>query len=133
MSQSKAPLSKLIYEHPQKRVKIEAVVLDDDSCPAEEFLDRLSDIDVAKMKALFNLFAGRHPLHLSGEKFKKIEGTDLFEFKNFQIRVPCFFVAGSRVLLTHGLIKKADRLPKSEIKRAREIRAVFEKRGSSHA
>jgi hypothetical protein len=70
---------------------------------------------------------------MGDEKFKKIEGTvDLFEFKSFQIRIPCFFVPGGRILLTLGLIKQADRLRQREIVRAREIKGVFERRAKTH-
>ena len=44
------------------------------------------------------------------EQFKKIEGEDFFEFKNFQIRMPCYFHAAGRLIITHGFIKKEDGL-----------------------
>lgn len=105
-------------------------MLDDGSCPAERFLDDLSETDQAKMRGVFSLFVERYPKPLSDQKFKKIEGTDLFEFKNFQIRMPCFFVRGGRIMLTHGLVKKTDKLPASEIKRAEQIKALFFERGN---
>jgi hypothetical protein len=133
VSASKAPLTKPIHALPHGRIRIEAVVRDDGSCPAKEFLDGLDAGKTAKMKALFTLFIERFPQPLSGEKFKKIEGTeDLFEFKSFQIRIPCFFVSGGRILLTHGLIKQQDRLRPSEIARANEIKGVFDRRMKSH-
>jgi hypothetical protein len=55
-------------------------------------------------------------------KFKRIEGTDLFEFKNFQIRMPCCYLAGGLLVITHGFRKKGDRIPPSEIARANRIR-----------
>jgi hypothetical protein len=57
------------------------------------------------------------------EHFKKLEGTDgLFEFKRFQIRMPCFFDGRGALVLTHGLTKKKDRYRAEEIDRARRIR-----------
>ncbi len=103
-------------------------MLDDGSCPAEEFLTGLGDTDTAKMQALFDIFIRMYPRHLSDQKFKRIEKTELFEFKSFQIRMPCFFAAGGRVLLTHGLIKKADNIPPDHIRRAKRIKATFERR-----
>jgi hypothetical protein len=133
VSASKTPLTKPIHALPYGRIRIEAVVLDDGSCPAEEFLNGLDEEKTAKMKALFNLFIEMHPRQMSDQKFKKIEGTaDLFEFKSFQIRMPCFFASGGRILLTHGLTKKQDRLPSSEITRAKVIKGVFERRTLSH-
>jgi hypothetical protein len=123
----KAPLTRLIHAVSGARVGIEAVVLADGSCPAEVFLDALGPADAAKLMALFDLFVRRFPQPMSREKFKKIEGTaGLFEFKSFQIRLPCFFRPGGRLLLTHGLIKKADRLPPQEIARAHAIQAAYE-------
>jgi len=129
----KAPLTRLIHAAPGARTRIEAVVLADGSCPAEDFLDTLRPADAAKVMALFDLFVQRFPQPLSREKFKKIEGTPgLFEFKSFQIRLLCFFRPGGRVLLTHGLIKKADRLPSQEIARAHAIQATYDERERSY-
>jgi hypothetical protein len=129
---SKGPSSTLIYALPNGRIRIEAVVLDDGSCPAKEFLNGLSPNDTAKMKALFALFVERYPQRLSDQKFKRIEETEFFEFKSFKIRVPCFFAPDGRLLLTHGLIKKRDKLQPKEIEKARAIRAVFERKGRFH-
>ena len=131
--QANPPLTRLIHEVPNAKVRIEAVVLENGSCPAEEFLEELDEVDTQKMKALFDLFIRSRPRPLSREKFKKIEGTDdLFEFKNFQIRMPCFFKPGGRLLLTHGLIKKGDKLSTPEIDKAKKIKAILEKREGAH-
>lgn len=132
MKPQETPLTKLIHAVPGGKIRVEAVVLDDGSCPAEEFLGQLGEVDTAKMKALFDMFVRAYPSFLSDQKFKKIEGTDLYEFKCFQSRLPCFFSPGGRVLLTHGLNKKADKLRPSEIKTAKQIKADFERRVKSH-
>jgi hypothetical protein len=121
VSPQEAPVSKVIHAVHGGRIRIEAVVLDDGSCPAEAFLQELGESDTAKMMALFSLFVERFPKRLSSEKFKC-----------FQIRMPCFFSGHGRVLLTHGLIKKADRLRAGDIKRAREIKATFERSVKAH-
>lgn len=107
-------------------------MLDDGSCPATDFLNGLNAIDTAKMKALFALFVERFPQRLSDQKFKRIEETEFFEFKSSQIRMPCFFASDGRIVLTHGLFKKRDRLHPKEIEKARAIRAVFEGKGKFH-
>ena len=56
------------------------------------------------------------------ERFKKIEGTRFFEFKNHQIRMPCFFEPGGSVIITHGFKKKGDRIPQPQLERAERIR-----------
>ena len=107
-------------------------MLDDGSCPAEEFLSQLSELDIQKMKATFDLFVASSPRPLSREKFKKIEGTDLYEFKCFQVRMPCFYAGQGRIILTHGLKKKADKLRPSDIKKAQELKGTFERRTGKH-
>ena len=62
------------------------------------------------------------------EQFKKIEGEDFFEFKNFQIRMPCYFQGTDRIIITHGFIKKEDRIRSEEIERMKRIRDEYEKR-----
>ncbi len=126
------PTSLLIHAVHGGKIRIEAVVLDDGSCPAKEFLDQLGDVHAAKVKGLFDLFLCSYPRNLSDQKFKKIDETDLFEFKCFQIRMPCFFFPDGRILLTYGLKKKADNLRPRDIKKARDIKATFERRVKSH-
>ncbi|MBI2113580.1 MAG: hypothetical protein HYT85_00625 [candidate division NC10 bacterium] len=53
---------------PGAKIRVEAVVLDDGSCPAEEFLGQLGEVDTAKMKALFDMFVRAYPSFLSEQK-----------------------------------------------------------------
>jgi phage-related protein len=85
------------------------------------YRDELNDTEKAKMLRLFNKM-GEHGRIANREQFKQIEGTDLFEFKSFQIRMPCYFLPGGLVVITHGFRKKGDRTPPSEIDRATRIR-----------
>jgi hypothetical protein len=62
------------------------------------------------------------------EQFKKIEGEDFFEFKNFRIRMPCYFHRAGRLILTHGFIKKEPWIRPEEIERMKRIRDEYEKR-----
>jgi Phage derived protein Gp49-like (DUF891) len=74
------------------------------------------------MLRLFNRIAEQGKI-ANREHFKRIEGTEFFEFKNFQIRMPCYFLQGSLVVITHGFRKKGDRIPPSEIDRATRIKS----------
>lgn len=96
-------------------------VCGDQTSPGEEFYDALDDGDKAKLNKLFE-HLGDHSKISNKEKFKKIEGTDFFEFKSFQIRMPCYFKQGGLVIITHGFRKKDDRIPPAEIKRAERIK-----------
>ncbi len=91
------------------------------SCPACEFFDGLSQLDKAKLMALFRI-AGDHGKFHNPEKSGDL-GGGLFEFKSFQIRMPFAYARNERrlVLITHGFIKKKDKTPKDEIARAWRI------------
>ncbi len=100
------------------------------SSPAEEFFDSLSTGEQAKVMKLFE-YLGNHGRIKNPEKFKKIEGTEFFEFKSHQIRMPCYFLADHRVVVTHGFRKKGDRIPPAHLERARRIRNEDATRGQS--
>jgi len=95
--------------------------------PGEEFYDALGDTDKAKLNKLFEVL-GDHGKIVNEEKFKRIDDTKFFEFKSFQIRLPCFFAPGGLVVITHGFSKKKDKTPKSEIARAEMIKKEDEER-----
>jgi len=91
------------------------------SCPAREFFDGLSLAEKAKLMALFQLAADQGKFY-NPEKFGDL-GDGLYEFKCFQIRMPFAYAKIERgmILITHGFIKKKNRAPKEEIKRAWRI------------
>jgi len=87
--------------------------------PGKEFFDALPVRDQAKVMSLF-VRLGDYGSIRNPEKFRKLEGN-CYEFKSFQIRMPCFFSPDGWVLVTHGFWKKRDRTPRQEIERARRI------------
>jgi hypothetical protein len=87
-------------------------------CPSVEFLDGLSDRDQIKLAALFRLMGDQGKI-VNREKFKHLSG-EIWQFKSYQICMPCYQV-GRVWVLTHGFIKKQDDTPPREIKRAEEI------------
>ena len=116
--------TRLLWPGPQ--VRIEAVILSAGTCPAGEFLDDLDQISRKsgvreKMESLFERLGQGH--RLSRKRFRKVE-DEIWEFKYDQVRILCFSNPG-RWICTHGLIKKQDRLPRSEIDRAKQIRSEF--------
>ncbi len=92
------------------------------ACPGLEFFSELSQIDKAKMMALFRIAGDRANFH-NREKFGDL-GEGLFEFKSFQIRMP-FGYGGVQergvIVVSHGFIKKRNNAPSEEIARARRI------------
>lgn len=97
---------------------IEAAVCLDGFSPAQQFLDQLGEADQQKLAALFAWMA-EHAVIRNEEKFKKLGGA-IWEFKSFQIRIPCF-QDGRAWVLTHGFIKKQQKAPRREIERAERI------------
>ena len=89
--------------------------------PGYEFVKSLSETDQAKILHLFKMFGDQGRIS-NPEHFKKIEGTEFFEFKSFQIRMPCFYAPGHLLIVTHGFRKKRGRTPSTEIERAKRIK-----------
>jgi len=68
---------------------IELALTEDGECPAQTFLDSLTIEQRAKIVRIIKRLADFGRIN-NREQFKKIE-DDFFEFKYFQIRMPCFF------------------------------------------
>jgi hypothetical protein len=107
---------------------VELAITSNGRCPAKEFLDGLSNLDKAKILRIIKRLADFEGNVTNREQFKKIEGEDFFEFKNFQIRMPCYFHADGRVIITHGFIKKGDSIPPAQIERMKRIRDEYEEK-----
>ena len=111
---------------------VEAAMLANGESPARDFVEALSDGERAKVLALFRLLGDTGRIK-NVQKFKKIEGSSppLWEFKSFQVRMPCFFMPGQRVVVTHGFKKKKDKIPASEVAKAQRIRDEHASRGGA--
>lgn len=91
------------------------------ACPGCKFFDDLTQLDKAKLMALFQI-AGDHGKFYNPEKFGDL-GGGLYEFKSSQIRMPFAYAKNERglILITHGFFKKKDKTRKEEIARAWRI------------
>ncbi len=99
---------------------------------AEDFLD---NIEEAARKKLF-ISMRKTKERIFGDWFKKMIGTDdIYEFKadnkgKFYRLFAFWDSRGERqtlIVCTHGLIKKTNKTPKSEINKAEEIRKNYYK------
>jgi len=97
---------------------IEYAVCANRSMPAKKFIEGLDEGDQRKLDVLFRKMAETGKL-FNKQQFRLVK-EKIYEFKRHQIRVGCFQLETSWVL-THGFIKKSDRWPSSEIKRAKRI------------
>jgi phage-related protein len=102
---------------------IELAVTMDGECPAKEFLDSLPVEKRAQIIRIIKRLADFGKIH-HREQFKKIE-DDFYEFKYYQIRMPCFFMPNQRVVITHGFIKKGDHIGEGQILRMKRIRREY--------
>ncbi len=106
---------------------VELAITANGKCPAKKFLNGLSKLDREKILRVIKRLADEGKV-TNREQFKKIEGENFFEFKNFQIRMPCYFQADGRIIITHGFPKKEDSIKPEEIDRMKRIRDEYEKR-----
>jgi hypothetical protein len=106
---------------------VELAITANGRCPAKKFLNKLSKEDRGKILRIIKRLADTGRV-VNREQFKKIEGEEFFEFKSFQIRMPCYFQGAGRLIITHGFIKKEARIKPEEIERMKRIRHEYEKR-----
>lgn len=89
-------------------------------CPVKDFLDTLTDKEAAKVLAVFKTVENENLV--SSQFFKKLKGYDIWEIRvkwsSKIFRFLCFFYKGNIVVLTHGFIKKDQKTPLREIKKA---------------
>ncbi|PKN68391.1 MAG: hypothetical protein CVU54_15145 [Deltaproteobacteria bacterium HGW-Deltaproteobacteria-12] len=104
----------------------------DGKCPVQDFLDSLSG-KVAQ-KVLWTLSLLEDLEIVPSTYFKKLSGTEniwecRIQYGSNIYRIFCFFDSHSVVVLTHGLVKKSQKTPQSEIARAESYRKEFLSRG----
>jgi uncharacterized protein (TIGR01639 family) len=95
---------------------------------AKEFLDELDE--KTRDKIIYNIWKARRTN--DKELFKKIQ-DEIWEFRTyFNKNYYRFFAFWDKtdntdtvVISTHGLIKKTDKIPKSEIERAENLREKY--------
>lgn len=96
----------------------------------EDFLDSLPGKVVQKIAWVLEMLEQQGMLPTT--YFKKIVNTEIWECRIQQgsniYRIFCFLDKGSIIILTHGFIKKTQKTPIDEIKRAEEYRSDYLKR-----
>ena len=104
--------------------KFKTIFLDE----AVEFLDSLTE--QARDKIFYNIFKVEGGVK-SNDLFKKLDGTDFWEFRTLyngiQYRLFAFWDTENETLVvaTHGIIKKVWKVPSKEIAKAEEIRKQY--------
>lgn len=99
--------------------------------PVEEFIDSLSPRLAQKLTWVLGLIEELELVPI--QYLKKLEGSsDLWEVRasvgRENVRVICFFDGSNLVVLTHGIMKKTERLPKRDIDLAEKRKADYLRR-----
>jgi len=107
----------------------------DGKCPIRDFLESLSGKVARKVTWALNLLEDLD--RVPSTYFKKLTGSEeIWEcritFGSNAYRIFCFFAGNSVVVLTHGLVKKSRKTPKSEIEKAEAYRKEFLRRRKKH-
>ena len=104
--------------------KFKTIFLDE----AIEFLDNLTE--QAREKIFYNIRKVKGGFK-SNELFKKLDGTNIWEFKTLyngiQYRLFAFWDTEEETLVvaTHGIVKKVWKIPSKEIAKAEAIREEY--------
>ena len=101
-------------------------VLTGSKCWVREYIDSLETQDESRLIARLNKIAKNGPPRNNPDQFKPLE-DGIFEIKSFQARLFCFYDKNRRhsLVITHGVKKKTQKLPKKEIERAKELRNAY--------
>jgi len=102
----------------------------DGKCPVQDFLDSLPGKVAQKIVWVLRLLEDLDKVPSS--YFKKLIGTEEIwecrvQFGSNAYRIFCFFI-DNRVVLTHGFVKKSQKIPVQEIERAEAYRRDFLRR-----
>lgn len=100
-------------------------VLIGSKCWVREYIEGLEAQDASRLLPLL-LRIEDHGPPKNTEKFKPLE-DGIFEIKSYQDRLLCFYDRNKRnsLILTHGVKKKTQKLPKNEIERAIDLRKAY--------
>lgn len=116
-------MPKIIYEG--EKFTVEVAARSNGAMPAYDFMNKLPDRDQTKVMAIVTRLADIGHIR-NKEKFKCI-GNNLYEIKSFQIRIFCCFAKGRLIILISGYIKKSNKLKKTEINKALQIKDEYNK------
>lgn len=97
---------------------------------SEEVIDFLNSLnEKVKEKIIFNINKSKYVI--DNDLFKKLKGSDIWEFRTKYsgsiYRIFAFWDTENDTLVvtTHGIIKKTQKTPSKEIKRAEDIRIEY--------
>jgi phage-related protein len=102
--------------------RVVAAVTDRGECPLVDFLEALDgDLadDGSRMVAVLEQVASGGPRR--DTQVSRQIGPGLFEFRKGRIRIAWFYDEGMLVICTHGFVKKTQKTPPAEIRKATSV------------
>jgi|266.fasta.fasta_contig_101_520427_length_617_multi_4_in_0_out_0_1 hypothetical protein len=115
----------MIIVYSGNKFDIEFIEFGNGKSEAEEFYNGLSEKDKVGIYKLF-MALGNNGFIKSKTHFI-YEGDKIYAFKNEQVRFLCFFTNERKVVITHGFIKKQDKIPANEKEKALKVKKLYEK------
>jgi phage-related protein len=115
------------------KYEIEYVELENKRKPFEDFVLELSIKERAKVFETINYFLELKNSNLPiKENLSKHLEDGIFELRSYLsekiARSLYFYQKGAKIIITHGFVKKTKKTPRNEIKKAKELRALYNKR-----
>lgn len=112
---------------------VEYVELENNRKPFEDFIFELTKKERAKIFETINYFLELKNSNLPiKEKLSKHLEDGIFELRSYLsekiARTLYFYQKGSKIIITHGFVKKTKKTPRNEIKKAKELRGLYNKR-----
>ena len=115
------------------RYVVEYVELENNRKPFEDFIFELTIKERAKIFETINYFLELKNSNLPiKEKLSRHLEDGIFELRSYLAdkiaRALYFYQRGSKIIITHGFVKKTQKTPRNEIKKAKELRSLYNKR-----
>lgn len=95
-------------------------------CLATDFIENECTRSEQKKVVALLQRAAEHGPPKNKEKYESLRGG-ISQFKSYQIRIPCFFDKGGKIILTHGFRKKKTRSKtfRDELEKAKKYRDEY--------
>ena len=115
------------------RYSVEYVELENNRKPFEDFIFELTIKERAKIFETIDYFLELKNSNLPiKEKLSRHLEDGIFELRSYLAdkiaRTLYFYQRGSKIIITHGFVKKTQKTPRNEIKKAKELRDLYNKR-----
>ncbi len=115
------------------RYAVEYVELENNRKPFEDFIFELTIKERAKIFETIDYFLELKNSNLPiKEKLSRHLEDGIFELRSYLAdkiaRTLYFYQKGSKIIITHGFVKKTQKTPRNEIEKAKELRSLYNKR-----